>query len=205
MIISLERKFLFVHIQKTGGSSIRKILTEAIPDTHSFLGTHDQAKQAAEVLGPEYDSFYKFAFVRNPWDRLVSWYTMIKDRIENRPKHQINRLWQYVSETASSFEEFIEKCTDTIDDIDGRKSFMFNQVDYLTNETGEIIVDFVGRYEEFERDLNIVLQKLQIDVPKIPHVNRSSRGHYSQYYNDRTKAIVEERYKRDILFFGYKY
>ncbi|RKZ85114.1 MAG: hypothetical protein DRR19_16810 [Candidatus Parabeggiatoa sp. nov. 1] len=77
MLINRTHKFLFIHIQRTGGSSLRKVLTEAFPDTKSFLGSHDHALWAKPHLDFEWPNYYKIAFVRNPWERMFSWYTMI--------------------------------------------------------------------------------------------------------------------------------
>ena len=202
MLISPERRILFVHIQKTGGSAVAQLLKAGIPDLQSYLGTHDPASAARDALGGEYDSYYRFAFVRNPWGRLVSWYAMIRQRAGVRP---INRLWRYVLESSSSFEEFILHCTAAIDDVDGRKSFADNQLDYISDEAGRPIVDFVGRYERFGDDLRTVLDRIGLPGVEIPHVNRSSHAHYSTYYTPRTRDIVAERYARDIRAFGYTF
>src|SRR4051794_5934186 len=109
MLLSRQRKFLFVHIQKTAGSSLREALQAALPDLETFLGTHDHAAWARPHLGEDWDGYFKAAFVRNPWDRLVSWYTMIREQND-----YTNRLWQYVRERAGTFEEFLDRCTDVI-------------------------------------------------------------------------------------------
>jgi hypothetical protein len=205
MFISRQKKLLFVHIQKTGGSSIAKVLSQKVPDAKSMLGIHDHALWARGALGTEYSELFKFAFVRNPWDRLVSWYTMIEQRREMLPWSQLNQLWRYVLTHSTSFEEFVSNCTATIDDIDGRKGFLYNQLDYITDESGRLIVDFVGRYENFERDVKEVFSALELDDVEVPHTNKSKRGHYSEYYSKTTEEIVAERYSKDIAFFGYAF
>ena len=81
MLISHSHKLIFIHIQKTGGSTISEILSKNFPDICQFKAKHDFAIQGTGELC-EWKDYYKFAFVRNPWDRLVSWYTMI-----NSAKH----------------------------------------------------------------------------------------------------------------------
>lgn len=205
MLISRERKLLFIHIQKTGGSTVAQVLRGRIPDMRWHGGTHEHALQARVVLGGEFDSFHRFAFVRNPWDRLVSWYAMIRQKGPAQPREKLNGLWRYVLESSSSFEEFILNCTDTIDDVDGRKSFLHNQLDYICDQEGRPLVDWVGRYERFGADLGTLLERIGLGEAEVPHVNRSHHRHYSSYYTPRTRDLVAERYARDIRAFGYSF
>jgi chondroitin 4-sulfotransferase 11 len=205
MLISHEKKILFVHIQKTGGTSIAKILKNFIPDVKEYLGTHDHASLAKEALGNEYGSYYRFAFVRNPWDRLVSWYMMIKQKANVIPPAKQNRLFKYVLNNSSSFEDFILNCTQTIDDVDGRKSFLYNQYSYISDANGTLIIDFVGKYEAYGSDLGIVLDRIGLRNVEIPHINKSEHLHYETYYTKLTRDIIAERYERDIREFGYSF
>jgi hypothetical protein len=82
---------------------------------------------------------------------------------------------------------------------------MYNQLDYITDENGEIIVDFVGKYENLSHDISTVLKALRLENRPLPHVNKSEHKHYSEYYTEETKDLVAVRYSRDINFFGYKF
>ena len=211
MLISRSKKFLFIHIQKTAGRSFEAVLKESIPDLESIMGTHDHALWAREELGDEWSDYYKVAFVRNPWDRLVSWYTMIKEKGTMTWRKRVlgmrryNDLTQYVLANSNSFEEFLYNCTDTIDDIDGRKSILYNQLDYVADEDGSLIVDFVGRFENLNNDANIVFKELGLDNAKLPHKNSSNHRNYRTYYTDQTREEVCRRYARDIKFFNYEF
>jgi len=206
MLISHKKKLLFVHIQKTAGSSMMSLLKDKVPDLTHYMGTHDHALWAKEKADFVWDDYYKFAFVRNPWDRLVSWYTMITQQaalVQNQ--NELNHLWRYVLASSNSFETFIVHCTDEVEDIDGRKSFMYNQLDYLTNKDGNIIVDFIGRFEALEMDAQVVFNRLGLMNASLPHHNSSKRNHYRAYYNEHTQQLVAERYAKDIAFFGYQF
>ena len=212
MLISSSRSFLFIHIQKTGGSSLHAALHAHFPDLRSFLGTHDTALQALDRLGEaEYGRYYKAAFVRNPWARLVSWYMMIVQVSqhlswwERLRRRRYVRLWQYVHANSGSFEEFVRNCTAEIADVDGTKSFVRNQVDYLTDRSGTSIVDFVGRYETLEADAQRLFAELALPPPAIPHVNASRHDHYARYYTDDLADLVRTRFHRDIEAFGYEF
>jgi hypothetical protein len=212
MLISRQKRFLFVHIQKTAGRSLSHTLEASVPDLQSFLGTHDTALQARQWLGAEtYDSFFTAAFVRNPWDRLVSWYTMIVQKSARRPwwwklfgRHRY-QLWRYVVRNSRSFEEFVLRCTAEIDDGDGLKSFCRNQVDYLVDERGRPIVDFVGRFEYLDSDARRLFRRLGLVGVRLPHINLSHHHHYSAYYSDELAEVVRRRYARDIDAFGYEF
>ena len=211
MLISESKKFLFVHIQKTAGRSFESVLKENIEDLESLPGTHDHAAWVKDQLGDKWDEYYKVAFVRNPWDRLVSWYTMIQEkgnttwykRMTGVGKY--NKLRQYVLDNTNSFDEFIYTCVDTIDDSDGKKSFWYNQLDYICDQQGNLMIDYVGRFENLKEDTAAVFKKLGIEGASLPHKNSSGRGNYRSYYSERTKALVAERYSRDIEYFGYEF
>jgi hypothetical protein len=205
MLLSRRNGLLFIHIQKTGGSSVARVLRREISGLEPFLGTHDHALWARQALGAEYGGLFSFAFVRNPWDRLVSWYTMIQERREKWRPEELNRLWRYALRCSNSFEEFVRDCTDVVHDTDGVKSFAFNQLDYLTDEDGTLIVDFVGRYERLNQDAEALFSRIGVPGARLPHANPSSHRHYSSYYSEEARHIVAERFARDIEYFGYAF
>ena len=219
MLVSHSYRLVFVHIQKTGGDTVSRLLSDSVPDIFRFKAKHGFAIEAAKDL-EHWDEYFKFAFVRNPWDRLVSWYSMIRDAekirwhqaLGNRRKRSHlrqtgeNKLWRYVLANSSTFEEFVVNCTDEVEVARGVfYSFMYNQLDYITDSRGNLLVDFVGRFESFGSDLLKVYNRLGIEMYSIPHENRSTRGHYSSFYTPETKMIVGERFKRDVEYFGYEF
>src|SRR5918997_811826 len=167
VLVSHSRKLVFVHIQKTGGDTISRLLSDSVPDIFRLNAKHGFAVDAVKDL-KHWNEYFKFAFVRNPWDRLVSWYSMIRDAqtirwnqaLVNRRKRshlrqtRENKLWRYVLDNSSTFEEFIVNCTDEIEvDRGVFYSFTYNQLDYITNTKGDLLVDFIGRFENLGSDL----------------------------------------------------
>ncbi len=219
MLVSHGRKLVFVHIQKTGGDTVSRLMGESIPDIFCFKAKHEFAVKAAAEL-ERWNEYFKFAFVRNPWDRLVSWYSMIRDAEairwyqiltdQRRRSHfrqtRENKLWRYVLDNSSTFEEFIINCTDEIEVDEGvYYSFAYNQLDYIADSNNHLLVDFIGRFESFGSDLYKVYDRLGLELGSIPHENRSVRGHYSTFYTPETETIVRKRFQRDIEYFGYKF
>jgi len=220
MLVSHSHRIVFVHVQKTGGITVSKVLRQSIPDISPFKQKHAFAVQAMEELD-NWDEYFKFAFVRNPWDRLVSWYSMIKnadtmfqlnhtptDKLENRRLRLVrkNKLWRYVLNNGSTFEEFIKNCIGELESM-GRISYSLtsNQLDYLVDCNNNLLVDFIGRFENFQDDLLEVSNRIGIELKSIPHSNRSPHRHYSSFYTPETEMIVRVRFQKDIEYFGYEF
>ncbi len=204
MVKSKSRKFVFVHIQKTGGCSIKSALNKNIPDAQEFLGTHDPAISGLSQMGDSWEKLFTFSVVRNPWARLVSWYSMISQADPATVK-QNHRFWQYIWQEGPTFEDFLVRCTDVIDDFDGRKCAVFNQLDYLTDPGGRTIVNFIGKLENIKEDAPYIFKKIGLEGCKLHHYNKSKHGHYSEYYTPALRDLVGERFRRDIEHFDYQF
>ena len=201
--VTSNRDILFVHIQKTGGSSILRALgQEAHPRYKHFFASEFRLMCTAE----QWDGAFKFAFVRNPWDRLVSWWSMLNAyRDAFRQGARLNRFFTYVFENSVTFEEFILNCHADIADPDGRKCILRNQLDYLTDSDGRILVDFVGKFENLATDFRKITRQLGLPATALEHRNKTSHARYTDYYSNRTRGLIEEAYQRDITQFGYAF
>jgi hypothetical protein len=203
MLFSQERRIIFIHIQKTAGTSVEAALASITPDAirgfDDLSASHDPLKNrhlfASDLknyLDEEiWNSYYKFAFVRNPFSRQVSWYNMCIER----PTTPFMRL---VKKEAKSFEQFLNLSHWRAERI------RCNQADYVTDAAGHLIVDFVGRFERITEDFGTVCEHLHVDL-KLPHMNRGIPTDYRTYYNDRTRRLVAHRFARDIEMFGYSF
>ncbi len=202
-----HRKFAFIHIQKTGGVSVDRLLRAAVPNI-VFCGPRHMGARRARKMIENWDEYYSFAFVRNPWDRLVSWYCMM-DGLRRRGANVSwnSPLLRYVREEEPTFEDFIKRCTKKFRVQGDVYSFTRNQLDYLVDKDGKLLVDFVGRVERFNDDLATVLGEIGLDVTEdaIPHTNRSKHRHYSTFYTPETESIVRARFAQDIEYFGYEF
>lgn len=221
MFISHRYKIIFIHIQKAGGSSIQRLFEQLDPQLVTNIAIdpvkkrpkHCFATDIAEVIGYEqFNKYTTFSVVRNPFDRLVSWYWMLKlrsfeeenpDIIETEGDKVNFALIDALNQHASDFEGFVNLPEDHPNGLFRR--FFFNQLDFLTDDTGEITVDHVLRFENLAVDFATFAARQGI-AGTLPHMNKTPREtDYRHYYNDVTRQIVAERFRRDLEYFDYHF
>lgn len=196
MILSYQKKFVFVHTYKTGGTSIRTAL-RPYRDRPGYvqialsklgfvdLATHSTAQEVKSQYPSEWNDYFTFAFVRNPWSWQVSLYFFT---LENEYNHH-----HEVVKSLGSFKEYIQWR------VDGNKQLL---TDFVTDKDGNRIVDYVGRMETMQSDFQKICNHLDIDA-KLPHKNKSSHHDYREYYDEETKQLVAKHFASDIERFGY--
>jgi hypothetical protein len=217
MLISYTHKFIFFHVAKVAGLSVREALKAYAQKPERFkikqppkqsggkpnplynmwviLLLHTKAKDAKKELPEDvYNNFYKFAFVRNPWDWQVSMYHFIL----KEPSH----IRHHLVKSMAGFDEYLEWVINTKNPY-ARGAAKF-QKDMVTDGEGRLIVDFIGRYETLARDFHHVCKVLNIEASP-PQLNSTVHRNYRSYYNERTRKIVEEHFKEDIEMFGYTF
>ena len=213
-MICHKYRCIFVEVPKTGSTSIRAIVGSP-PKPHQniwqikyelehcwtrYSGLVNRVLAGLYLLLPEgrreavgnrlFRSYFKFGFVRNPWDRAVSLYErgeglVLRDRM--------------------SFPEFIEwmkfSSSTCVHPVPHR-----NQLDWFVDPHGNVVVDFIGRFESLAEDWRLICEKTGIRE-SLPHLNQNPRRkrHYTEYYDDRTRDIIAERFQVDIEYFGYAF
>jgi len=139
----------------------------------------------------------KIAFVRNPFDRLVSAYS---NKIERNDIKFIkrNRLHKDMI-----FSEFVEHVC-SLKDYESDKHFR-SQYTFLFNDQGQLILDYLGRFETFENDIKMVFDQFDLPKVEVPHWNKSNQTSYIDYYTEELVQKVAQRYALDLQLFGYQY
>jgi chondroitin 4-sulfotransferase 11 len=190
-MISHKHKFIFIHIRKTGGTSIEKIFVPTAGNTKNDVPyKHHSSSEMQRKFPKEWKEYFTFSFVRNPWSWLVSRYTWSK-------------YTQGVI-TCTSFEDFIGRVNKG--QFTGwLKTALEPQVGMLLDINDRLMVDFVGRFENIQEDFNIVCNKIGTPEQQLPYKNATKHKHYTEYYDDETKSIVAEKYAKDIEYFGYEF
>ena len=204
MLISYKHKFIFFANGKTGTTTIGMALLKYSNPIIGFLrifrpGDKKKYKQHEppiivknRISKKVWNSFFKFAFVRNPWDWVISHY------MYNIPQEDRNIL-KFEKKHFDSFLKIIKKFKrrDNLDD-----KYQYN---FLSDNKGEIMVDFVGKFENMQNDFNYICDKIGIEHIELPHYNKGKykKKSYVDYYTEETKNLVAEKYKKDIRFFNY--
>jgi hypothetical protein len=217
MILSHTYRFIFIHVAKTGGMSVREVLQPFSAEPEKFvmrrpskmirervnplykvwetLLLHAKASDAKRELPPEvFDSYFKFVFVRNPWDWLVSMYHFVLREPDAARHDEVKAL--------GSFDAYVEWAVSTPNPFP--KGVSGVQSEMITDAAGNLLVDFVGAYENLAEDFGEVAGILGIQA-RLPHVNQSVHQGYQSYYNDRTRTIVAEHFRPDIERFDYSF
>ena len=215
-MISIKKHFLFIHVPKTGGNSIQNILRDYSEDKIVIRGKHQDGVERFEVRNSKYNitkhstlshyksvldantyrSLLKFAIIRNPWDRMISFYFSPHRGVTEWSRDNflalVNRvptLRNYICE-----KSFLEKASARL----GLKTTILNRK--LDSD-----IDFLIRFEQLNHDFKVVCEKLDIPYSLLPIRNSSARTHYSKYYDDELKEIVRNKFVEEIEFGNYSF
>jgi hypothetical protein len=173
--------FTFIHINKTGGTSISSALN--IPFQHKT------ALEKRKELGSYWwEERFRFAFVRNPWDRCVSQY-----------------FWRFDNSPNVSFSEWIMTTFNPNNSSSLCDIFFQPQIRWLTDKNQTVLVNYIGRFENIKQDYQHVLQKIGRVNKKLPHLKSTTHQNYRHYYTAETMQIVANWFEDDISFWSYQF
>ena len=209
MLISRKHNFIFVHVYKNAGTSIKKALNpfavtklrrESVRALKQFhlpypyqwdpapFHEHVRAADLSGKLGKNvFDSFFSFAIVRNPWDWQVSLYSS--------GLKYANQFQPDIIKDFHNFDEYIRwRCDQEVR----------YQKDFVLSEDDEQLVDFVGRYENLDQDFEEICSRIGV-CARLPKLNVSNTNDYRKFYNDKTIDLVRIAFAPDIRAFGYDF
>lgn len=221
MIISHRLKYIFFHIPKTAGTSIAKVLLTKpfMPDVvgkwdgmpkHKLkekplmdwnLKQHSNAEEARQYFKEHtdynFDEYFKFGFIRNPWDRQVSIYEYYMQSVlgQKNPSYKnVELAQQYKDAPATEFLTTVVSPT---------------QSDFICNRHGDNEMNYVGKFENLKQDLKIVLSNIIPGISEeyyiLEHTNKTKRRHYKEYFDKESELVIAETHKKDIELGGYTF
>ncbi|MEP3441800.1 MAG: sulfotransferase family 2 domain-containing protein [Sulfitobacter sp.] len=214
MILSRGRRYLFIHAPKTGGTSMALALEARAMKDDIMLGDTPKAKQRRKRVSDvqaagrlwkhstladldglvghdEQADLFIFTLVRNPWDRMVSYYHWLRGQSFAHPVVGLARDLE--------FGEFVQHA------LVAQSFSQASAVSYVTDTEGEMRADLFIRLEHLADDIAPLHAHLGFDLD-IPHVNRSERHEdYRSLYNDSSRAAVAEICAADISRFSYRF
>lgn len=200
-MVSSKYRFIFSEITKTGTTSVCRALLPCVEKNwfrgkkcHMFMTAHKN-----ELGSKIFDEYFKFSFVRNPWDKMTSQFFY-------RKKHYGSKFG-FDPFCNEAFNIFVEKL---YDDFKNRGKLKFTamnpfQKPYIVDDNQKLIVDFLGKYESLDEDFDFVCNHIGIETPRLPHRNKSNHKTYIKHYNTKSVDLVAEIYEDDIDFLKYEY
>ena len=211
MLISHRHKFIFIHTYKVAGQSVTRALKEYADEPPSslllskvlakfrvswrpssykyrtFLDHVTASDLKAELPPKLYADFFKFAFVRNPWDWQVSLYHYAL----SRPNHHQYELIK----SMSGFREYLFWRVEKDKHL---------QEEFVTDSNGDVIVDYIGRLETLDHDFRNITKRIGVQA-ELPHINKSKHEDYREYYDEEMAELIATHFARDIDRFGYTF
>jgi chondroitin 4-sulfotransferase 11 len=203
-MISHRHHCIFTHVPKTAGKSVRSLF--GLPEFESDFVAGDTGLERAFGHRPLLESanevyfadYFKFSFVRNPFDRIVSAYYYLENGGCNAGDKQFRD--EYLAVYDGRFAAFVEDLPRLITSLHFRP-----QIDWLCDGKQNILADFVGRFESLERDVATIADRFGLSYAALPVINASRHRPYRQCYDDSSRRRIAQIYGEDIEAFAYQF
>lgn len=191
----ISKKAVFIHIPKTAGISLIK----SIYGENIDIGGHRKLTYLKKLMPGDFNDYFVFTIVRNPWDRLYSAFKfMMKGGINI---HDENAYNIHLSEI-KTFEEFVLQWLNE-ENIQHIIHF-YPQSWFLKNKEGEIEIDFIGKFETLQSDFAEIADRMNVKT-KLKHLNKGDGKPYKGVYTDKMIEKVRDLYHEDIELFNYSF
>ena len=189
-----ENECLFIHITKSAGTSLALSLFGELPYHHT-------ARRYRTIFGKkDFNRFFKFTFVRNPWDRLYSAFSYLK----GGGWYHGDATWAEKNlGEVDSFTDFVMDWL-TPEKLDCHMHF-WPQSKFICSKRGKPLVDFLGYFESIAEDFEYIRKQLNLEAPQLKHTNSSKRVGYKEVYTPEMVDRVQALYRQDIDNFGYRF
>ena len=188
-----EKQAIFVHITKSAGTSVALSLFGKLP-------YHYRAWEYRVIFGrQDFEKYFKFAFVRNPWDRLYSAFSFLKGGGWNDD----DKKW--ADENLSNIKDFNDFVLNWLTSERLYSYIHFwPQSDFICDRKNNPMIDYLGYFESIGDDFEYIAHKIN-SVGSLKHTNASKRLGYTSVYNDEAINKVAALYATDIKNFGYTF
>lgn len=211
-ILNREKKVIYLINAKVASSSIKaSILQLDNPEYNDdYNRVHVEALKSTKYISKKvnfiknYQKYFRFTFVRNPYERLVSCY---ENKYHTDKKSVGKTLQQFhfddypfgFLKKDKGFSNFIIRIC-LIPDKFADEHFRSQCYSLYTKE-GKCVVDYIGHFEHIKKDYDAICKKYGFN--SLPHYNRATKGKWQDYYNPVTAWLVYRRFKEDFAKFGY--
>lgn len=221
MPINHDLKCIFIHIPRTGGSTIEKLLDMENLDEKGFSNIHDEkrlfgriqdgtednylsthlqhltAHEIKQRVGEEiWNNYFKFTIVRNPWDRIISIYKYGDGSLKNKLKTVTEKKYKKIG-----FNEFLDK----IQEIELRNIHLLPQYNFI-NYNNKLMLDYIGYFENYNQVIQEIFKILDLNLKEIPKSRKSNRlNFYPFYYTPNRFKKIKRMYKEDIVKLNYSF
>ena len=197
-MISHKHKFIFIHIPKTGGTSVEIALEDetcickrnewskeprgfGAPLNHLTLQQVIDSKYLTEE---QLQTYFKFTFIRHPLDRAIS-----------------EIFCPHIKGVFKKYDNVKDKLI-RLSTIDNHAGHIKPQIKFIKTNC-DISMDFIGKFENFQEDFNVVCDKIGIPQRDLPHKNKNKTKtkHYTEYYDEVVKDLIRYKYKQDLKMY----
>lgn len=199
---SNEHNFIWYRTAKCGTRTVLQYIKD---NGSSSISRYKMQYQS------NWNDYFQFTFVRNPWERLVSVYFSKFGKLKISPIQNKTDLRFFLRERHDFMRQLKFKRVPTFAQFvrQLQKPKMIQRNAHWAPLCSLIRfenLDFIGRMENFEEDLKYITYKSHLKKTTIQHINRCRyKKHYSEFYNENLKNIVSRLYKHDIYHFNYKF
>jgi len=192
----MEKNPLFIHIPKTAGTSVIRSLMKKKEDLDIIYFGHDPVWR--KIPKKFLNHYFKFTFVRNPWDRVVSGFFYLSQH----PRHQ-----KYYKKYNKDFDLFMKDFEAGLFpyDVVFKAQYKFLVYREFPSFKEVLVPDYIAHFESVQEDFNNLCKQFDIKPYQLLHERKMKHKHYTEYYNDWSKEVVRKIYKKDIELLGYDF
>jgi hypothetical protein len=218
MIIGFRKKFLFIHIPKCAGDSIRELLLDPANGGAQFLRKHSSYAQAEKVMGEEVKRFTAFAVVRNPFDQVLSFYEHLRKPLRLSPEEieqqypgtggRLLPVWASEVAMRCEFSDFVQEVYTASTEIRQQAAWFGDMMTWLKSSDGNLAPISIVRFESLQNGFSNLAHELGL-LGEIPWRNASRpqviRAGYRKYYDFTARSVIEAHFAATIQHFGYSF